>query len=177
MADFHIKFLILILSFYSPMFQLLKFLTCQLTCQLIILNFLFAFCCSFISPIVDVIRYVDTDSPSLGEVYETFDNMLGKIKQIILAKDPTLGSYEQHIRPIVTRRWNTMNTLLHMAAFALNPKWYAPRAGRQLPCDDPKVLDGFTRAIEKIYPAEQASILRAQFLDFANPSGPNLSKP
>ena len=141
------------------MFQLLKFLTCQLTCQLIILNFLFAFCryiCSFISPIVDVIRYADTDSPSLGEIYETFDTMLGKIRQVILAKDPTLDLYEQHIRPIVTRRWNTMNTPLHMAAFALNPKWYAPRDGRMPPCDDAEVLDGFTRAIDKMYPTEQA---------------------
>lgn len=109
------------------MFQLLKFLTCQL----ILLN-LFAFCryfFSFISPIVDVIRYADRNSPSLGEIYETFDSMLGKIEQTILAKDIVLGSYEQHIKPIVMRRWNTMNTPLHMAAFALNPKWYAPRDG------------------------------------------------
>ncbi|XP_057840716.2 uncharacterized protein LOC131050532 [Cryptomeria japonica] len=133
--------------------------------------------CSIISPIVDVIRYADTDSPSLGEIYETFDSMLGKIKQTILAKDPTLGFYEQHIRPLVTRRWNIMNTPLHMAAYALNPKWYAPKDGRLPPCDDDEVLDGFTRAIDKIYIEEQASILRAQFLDFTNLRGPTLSKP
>ncbi|XP_059076562.1 uncharacterized protein LOC131039617 [Cryptomeria japonica] len=57
---------------------------------------------SIISPIVDVIRYADTDSPSLGEIYETFDSMLGKIKQTISDKDPTLEFYEQHIKPIVT---------------------------------------------------------------------------
>ncbi|XP_059064530.1 uncharacterized protein LOC131856678 [Cryptomeria japonica] len=123
------------------------------------------------------VRYADTDSPSLGEIYETFDSMLGKIKQTILAKDPTLGFYEQHIRPIVTRRWNIMNTPLHMAAYALNPKWYAPKDGRLPPCDDDEVLDGFTRTIDKIYTEEQASILRAQFLDFTNLRGPTLSKP
>ncbi|XP_059068491.1 uncharacterized protein LOC131858996 [Cryptomeria japonica] len=133
--------------------------------------------CFVISPIVDVIRYADIDSPSLGEIYETFDSMLGKIKQTILAKDPTLGFYEQHIRPIVTQRWNIMNTPLHMAADALNPKWYAPKDGRLPPCDNDEVLDGFTRAIDKIYTEEQASILRAQFLDFTNLHGPTLSKP
>lgn len=84
---------------------------------------------------MDVIRYADTDSPSLGEIYETFDSMLGKMKKAISDKDPNSGLYEQKIRPIVTRRWNTMNTPLHMAAFALNPKWYVPRPSRT-PRDD-----------------------------------------
>ena len=92
--------------------------------------------------------------------------MLGNIKRIVAAKDPTLGFYEEHIRPIVTRRWNIMNTQLHMAAFVLNPKWYAQLGGRGLPCDDPEVLAGFTRAIDKMYSAQDASTLRAQFLDF-----------
>ena len=103
--------------------------------------------------------------------------MLGKMKRIVAAKDPTLGFYEEHIRPIVTRRWNILNTPLHMAAFALNPKWYAQLGGRGLPCDDPEVLDGFTRAIDKMYSAQNASTLRAQFLDFTNLRGPNLGKP
>lgn len=87
--------------------------------------------------------------------------MLGKMKRIVAAKDPTLGFYEEHIRPIVTRRWNIMNTPLHMTAFALNPKWYAQLGGRGLPCDDPEVLDGFTKAIDKMYSAQDASTLRA----------------
>ena len=49
-------------------------------------------------------HYADTNAPSLGEIYETIDSMLGKMKRIVAAKDPTLGFYEEHIRPIVMRR-------------------------------------------------------------------------
>lgn len=57
---------------------------------------------SFISPVFEVIRYADTDSPNLGEIYETFDSMLGEMKRIINAKDPSF--YEGHIRPIIEKR-------------------------------------------------------------------------
>lgn len=42
----------------------------------------------------DVSRCGHIDSSSLGEIYETFESMLGKIRKIISAKDPTLGLYE-----------------------------------------------------------------------------------
>ena len=38
---------------------------------------------SFLRPIVKVIRYTNTDTPSLGEIYETFDSMLGKVREAI----------------------------------------------------------------------------------------------
>ena len=88
---------------------------------------------------MQVIRYADTDSPSLGEIYETFDNMLGQIKQAIKDKEPTLEFYEEHLKPIVIKRWNTMNTPLHMAAYVVNPKWYAPRPVRVPPSADEEV--------------------------------------
>ncbi|KAH9293455.1 hypothetical protein KI387_041340, partial [Taxus chinensis] len=133
--------------------------------------------CSFISPVVGVIRYVDTDSPSLGEIYETFDSMLGQMKQAIHSRDPTLGFYEEHIRPIVTRRWNTMNTPLHMAAYALNPKWYAARPGRVPPSDDEEVKEGLMKAFRKMYTDEESTLLRTQWLSFVNLRGPTFSKP
>ena len=135
---------------------------------------MFASCiyiCSVIAPIVDVIRYANTNAPSLGEIYETIDNMLGKMKRIVAAKDTTLRFYEEQIKPIVMQRWNMMNTPLHMIAFALNLKWYAQLGGRGLPCDVLEVLDGFTRAIDKMYSAQDASTLRAQFFDFTNLRG------
>lgn len=79
---------------------------------------------SFIAPIVAIIKYIDTDAPSLGEIYETFDSMLGEMMRIICAKDPS--SYEIHIKPIVQKRWDSMNNLLHMASYAINPKCYEP---------------------------------------------------
>lgn len=38
---------------------------------------------SFTSPIVELIRYADIDSPSLGEIYECIDCMVGKVRHII----------------------------------------------------------------------------------------------
>lgn len=55
-----------------------------------------------------VIRYVDIDFPSLGEIYDTFINMIGQIKQAIHNRDPTLRFNEEHLMPIVTwrcKRW------------------------------------------------------------------------
>ncbi|KAH9289309.1 hypothetical protein KI387_033426, partial [Taxus chinensis] len=107
--------------------------------------------CSFISLVVGVIRYVDTDSPSLGEIYETFDNMLGQMKQAIHSRDPTLGFYEEHIRPIVTRR--------------------VP------PSDDEEVKEGLMKAFRKMYTDEESTLLWTQWLSFVNLHGPTFSKP
>ena len=57
--------------------------------------------------------------------------------------DPTLAFYTEHIEPIIHHRWEKLNTLLHMAAYALNPKWYIPRPGRVTPLQDDEVKNGF----------------------------------
>lgn len=48
---------------------------------------------SFLVPIVEVICYTDLDAPSLGEIYETFDNMLGCVKTTIQQREPSLEFY------------------------------------------------------------------------------------
>ena len=58
---------------------------------------------SFLHPIVEVIRYGDSDSPSLGEIYETFDSMLGRVRAAIREKEPSLEFYTTQIRPIIQR--------------------------------------------------------------------------
>ena len=129
---------------------------------------------SFTSPIVELIRYADSDSPCLGEIYESIDSMIGKIKSTIRERDPSLELFNE-LQKLIEKRWNKMNTPLHMAAYALNPKWYVEREGRVPPIDDPEVKQGFIDAIEKIYTQEQATIIREQFLDFALISGPTFS--
>ena len=57
---------------------------------------------SFIAPNHDVIRHGDTDSPNLGEIYETFDNMVEQIKKIITAKDPSF--FTNYILHIIMKR-------------------------------------------------------------------------
>ena len=93
---------------------------------------------SFISPIISVIRYSNTDAPNLGEIYETFDSMLGDMKRVICEKDSSL--YERHIIPIIQKRWDSMNTLLHMAAYAVNPKWHEHRPRKVPPYEDTEVI-------------------------------------
>ena len=83
-----------------------------------------------------VIRYGDADSPSLGEVDECIDSMLGQMRADVCERDPTLAFYTKHIEPIIHRRWEKLNTRLHMAAYALNPKWYIPRPSRVTPLHD-----------------------------------------
>jgi hypothetical protein len=95
---------------------------------------------SIIRPVFEVIRYGDGDAPTLGEVYECIDSMLGQMRAVVREKDPTLGFYNDHIRPIIQRRWDKLNTPLHMAAYALNPRWYMTRPGRVTPLRDDEVI-------------------------------------
>ena len=37
----------------------------------------------FTKPVFNMIRFVDTDQPVIGEVYEQMDNMLGHMKDIV----------------------------------------------------------------------------------------------
>ncbi len=130
---------------------------------------------SFTAPIMELIGYADSDSPCLGEIYESIDNMIGKIKSIIHQRDPSLELFKE-FQKLIEKRWNKLNTPLHMASYALNPRWYVEREGRVPPIDDPEVKQGFMDAIEKMYTPELASILREQFVDFALLSSPTFSK-
>jgi len=71
------------------------------------------------------------------------------------------------IQKLIEKRWNKLNTPLHMVAYALNLKWYVEREGKVSPIDDHEVKHGFIEAIQKMYTQEQATIIREQFLDFA----------
>ena len=41
-------------------------------------------------PIYNMIRFADTDHPTIGEVYEQMDSMLGHIKDIVEQRDTIL---------------------------------------------------------------------------------------
>lgn len=127
---------------------------------------------SYLGPIVEVIHYIDSNAPSLGEIYETFDSMLGRVKVAIQQREPSLEFYTSHIRPTIQRKWDRMNTPLHMAVYALNPKWYVERLGRVPPIDDLEVKNEFLDAIAKMCNEEEGSRFRRQFVQFSSLSGP-----
>ncbi|XP_059067582.1 uncharacterized protein LOC131858371 [Cryptomeria japonica] len=79
------------------------------------------FVVDFIKPICEVIKFADSDKVCLGEVYEAIDSMCERVKKIIDAKDISLYPL---IEEKLHGRWNKLNTPLHCAAYALNPKWY-----------------------------------------------------
>jgi len=68
-----------------------------------------------------------------------------------------------------------MNTPLHMAAHALNPKWYVPRDKKKTPNNDQEVKDGFMAFISKVYTSEESAIIRSQFIQFVRLRGPRFS--
>lgn len=103
---------------------------------------------SFTSPIMELIGYVDLSSPNLGEIYESIDSMIGHVKSIMLKREPSLESFNE-IHKLIEKRWNRLNTPLHMVAYALNPKWYREREGRVAPIDDLEVKQGFIVAIQR----------------------------
>ncbi|KAH9331356.1 hypothetical protein KI387_003464, partial [Taxus chinensis] len=91
---------------------------------------------SIITPVFSVIKYGDSNNSNLGEIYECIDSMFGQIKVTIRVRDPTLEFYHEHIQPVIQLRWEKLNNPLHMAVYALNPKWYVERPGRVIPLDD-----------------------------------------
>ena len=70
-----------------------------------------------------------------------------------------------------------MNTPMHMAAHALNPKWYVPKEGKTLPINDSEVKKGFLKFLKKVYTSEAAAIFRKQFMQFSRLRGPRFSTP
>lgn len=107
------------------------------------------FVVNFMQPICEVIKFVDSDKPCLGEIYEEIDSMCEIIKKITDAKDPSLYPL---IEEKLHGRWNKLNTTLHCAAYALNPKWHnIQETNKRAPYEDRKVMKGFWVAIKKIY--------------------------
>ena len=81
---------------------------------------------TFSKSIVDLLRMLDTDKPSLGEVYEGIDSMIEKIREVDNAKEQDLEEvFYNEVKDILTKRWNKMTTPLHLLAYALNPKYYS----------------------------------------------------
>ena len=128
------------------------------------------FVVEFIKPICELIRFADSDKACLGEIYEAIDSMCEKVKTITDIKDPSLYPL---IEEKLHGRWNKLNTPLHCAAYALNPKWHDIQVtGKRAPHQDREVMKGFWAAIKKIYGrGEDAAIIRSQWNKFSRGKG------
>ena len=81
---------------------------------------------SFLVPIYNMIRIADTDKPCLHLIYEMWDSMIEKVKNIIYRHEGK-EEYEHSpfydiVNEILQSRWLKNNTPLHCLAHSLNPK-------------------------------------------------------
>ena len=93
-----------------------------------------------------MLRYVDKNAPCLGQIYENMDSMCERIQSIIDRRDPTLWP---QLQSFIHGRWNKLNSPLHMAAYAVNPKWYDPTTGRRYPSQEREVVKGIMTTVKK----------------------------
>ncbi|KAI0516280.1 hypothetical protein KFK09_008952 [Dendrobium nobile] len=81
---------------------------------------------NFTDPIYEMLRVADTDKSCLHLIYEMWDSMLAKVKEIIYRHErKTLhedSSFWDVIYVILEDRWSKSNTPLHCLAHSLNPR-------------------------------------------------------
>ncbi|XP_061376265.1 uncharacterized protein LOC133318284 [Gastrolobium bilobum] len=84
---------------------------------------------AFTAPIYDMIRFCDTDKPCLHLVYDMWDAMIEKVKNVIYLKEGRMNgessTFYYVVYKILVDRWTKSSTPLHCLAHALNPKYYS----------------------------------------------------
>ncbi|CAA7031779.1 unnamed protein product [Microthlaspi erraticum] len=83
----------------------------------------------FTKPIYDMIRFCDTDKPSLHLVYEMWDSMIEKVKGEIYKREKRalaeMSPFYDVVYDILVARWTKSSTPLHCLAHSLNPRFYS----------------------------------------------------
>jgi len=78
------------------------------------------------SPIYDMIRVADTDTPCLHLIYEMWDSMIEKVKKEIYLwegkEHDEVSDYYSVVHDILIARWTKGNNPLHCLAHSLNPR-------------------------------------------------------
>jgi len=103
---------------------------------------------SFTDPIYSMVRAADTNKPCLHLIYEMWDTMIEKVKNVIYryeGKEPHEEStFYSAVQDILVSRWTKSNTPLHCLAHSLNPKYYTEAwinevPNRQAPHNDEEI--------------------------------------
>ncbi|XP_066336805.1 putative transcriptional regulator tpeD [Miscanthus floridulus] len=121
------------------------------------------------TPIYDMIRFADTDTPCLHLIYEMWDSMIEKVKKEIYlyeGKEPNEESdLYSVIHDILIARWTKGNNPLHCLAHSLNPRFYSNKwleegAGRLPPHKDKEVSQMRMTCFKKFFriPQELAQV-------------------
>ena len=81
---------------------------------------------AFTEPIYDMLRFCDTEHPTLHLVYDMWDTMIEKVKAVIYKhekKEEYEGSsFFNIVKTILIDRWTQSYNPLHCLAHSLNPR-------------------------------------------------------
>ncbi|KAL6521387.1 hypothetical protein OROGR_017956 [Orobanche gracilis] len=79
----------------------------------------------FTTPMYDMLRFADTDKPSLHLIYDMWDDMIEKVKHIIYMKEKKDlfedSTFYDAVYAVLIRRWTKSSSPLHCLAHSLNP--------------------------------------------------------
>ncbi|XP_047309681.1 uncharacterized protein LOC124913102 [Impatiens glandulifera] len=132
----------------------------------------------FIAPIYDMLRFADTDRPSLHLIYDMWDDMIEKVKNIIYRheeKELTEGSeFYDIVYAILTDRWTKSSSPLHCLAHSLNPRyysdtWLSAAPNRIPPHLDIKLSEERYKCLKRYFPSSEA--ITTVNIEFARFSG------
>ncbi|XP_057999043.1 uncharacterized protein LOC110673033 [Hevea brasiliensis] len=139
---------------------------------------------AFTGPIYDMIRVCDTDKPCLNLVYELWDSMIEKVKQVIFDHEGKqadgFSPFYYVVHRILVDRWAKNNTPLHCLAHSLNPRFYSEKwlqegEGRVPPHMDGEVSTERIKCFRRIFSNEDERIrANDEFANFSLKSGPFL---
>jgi len=114
-------------------------------------------------PIVDMLRMVDSDTPSMGFVYEGMD----RCKEAIAKSFNNVENEYMDIWRIIDERWKMLHSPLHAAACYLDPRLFGIERN-----DDVEVMSGLYAAIERLTPnLEESRRLREQLRAYKSEEG------
>ncbi|KAH7557045.1 hypothetical protein JRO89_XS11G0035900 [Xanthoceras sorbifolium] len=131
-----------------------------------------------ITPIYEMLRMADTDTPCLHLVYEWWDSMIEKVKIVIFRKERKQLNEESRffdvVYGILVERWTKSSTPLHCLAHSLNPRYYHKQwleecPGRVPPHKDIEITRERKKCLERYF--YNAGDRRKIYGEFANFSG------
>ena len=94
-------------------------------------------------PIVDMLQMVDSDTPSMGFVYEGMDCC----KESIAKSFNNVENEYMEIWEMIDKRWKMLHSPLHAAACYLDPRLFGIQRH-----NDAEVMSGLYDAIERFVP-------------------------
>ena len=108
-------------------------------------------------PIIHILRMCDALQPCIGQIYESTDKMVEKLKDI----EPYVSRYEV-LRTLCHSRWDDYHSPMHAAAFMVNPMF---QLGTQF--TDSEVMDGWDTVLDRLQPdATKQRLIKDQLADY-----------